>query len=138
MYPLNHRLLSSTYVQPIVDKHIALTYQYLEARANEYNGLNISLRDFIVPLTFNTAGYAFFGEDCPVDDLLKPFRLFDDNFHLLLVGVPRMFMKGPMNALDELAMVIEEKYLWDPSALDDTFCAIKEYERVAKGCGFVS
>ena len=63
--PMNHRLLSPVYVQPMVDKYIVLTYQYLEERANQYNGLNIALRDFIVPLTFDTSGHAFSGKTVP-------------------------------------------------------------------------
>ena len=138
LFPMNHKLLSPAYVQPIVDKYIVLTYQYLEERANQYNGLNVALRDFIVPLTFDASGHAFFGKDCPVHDLFKPFKLFDDSFHLLLAGVPRMFVKGPVNALDELTTIIEERYLSKPGALDDAFDVIKEYERMIKESGFVS
>ena len=138
LFPMNHKLLSPKYVQPVVDKYIALTYQNLEERANQYNGLNVALRDFIVPLTFNASGHAFFGKDCPVNDLFEPFKLFDDNFHLLLAGVPKMFMKGPVRAFDELAIVIEERYLSRPDALDDASDLIKEYERILKEGGFVS
>ena len=135
---MNHKLLSLTYVQPIVDKFIVLTWQYLEERVSRYNGLNAPLRDFIVPLTFDTSGHAFFRKDCPVRDLFKPFKLFDDNFHFLLAGVPRMSMKGPINDLDEMATIIEERYLSKPSALDDAFGAIREHGRVTKESGFVS
>lgn len=138
LFPINHKLLSPVHIQPIVDKYIGLTHQYLEERVNQYNGLNVALRDFIVPLTFDASGHAFFGKDCPVRDLLKPFKLFDDNFHFLLAGVPRMFMKGPVNALNGLATIIEERYLSKPSALDDACDLMKEYERVAKESGFVS
>jgi len=138
LFPMNHKLLSPKYVQPVVDKYIALTYQTLEERANQYNGLNVALRDFIVPLTFNASGHAFFGKYCPVNDLFKPFKLFDDNFHLLLAGVPKMFMKGPVSAFDELTTIIEERYLSKPNALDDASDVIKEYERITKEGGFVS
>ena len=137
-FPMNHKLLSPKYVQPIVDKYIALTYQYLEERADRYDGMNVALRDFIVPLTFHASGCAFFGNDCPVDDLFKPFKLFDDNFHLLLAGIPKMFMKGPVAALDDLATIIEEKYLSKPNAMDDASDLVKEYERITKEGGFVS
>ena len=137
-FPMNHKLLSPKYVQPIVDKYIALTYQYLEERADQYDGMNVALRDFIVPLTFDASGCAFFGNDCPVDDLFKPFKLFDDNFHLLLAGIPKMFMKGPVAALDDLATIIEEKYLSKPNAMDDASDLVKEYERITKEGGFVS
>jgi hypothetical protein len=138
LFPTIHKFLSPVYVQPIVEKFIILTYQYLEERTNQYNGLNVALRDFIVPLTFDASGHAFLGKDCPVHDLFKPFKLFDDNLHLLLAGVPRIFMKGPVNALDELATIIEERYLSKPSALDDAFGVIEECERIAKESGFVS
>lgn len=138
LFPTGHKLLSPKYVQPAVDKFIALTYQYLEERANQYDGLNIALRDFIVPLTFDGSGHAFFGKDCPVHDLFEPFKLFDDSFHLLLAGVPKMFMKGPVSALDELTTIVEEKYLSKPGAVDDASHLIKEYERIIKEGGFVS
>ena len=138
LFPINHKLLSPKYVQPIVDKYTALTYQHLKERANLYNGMNVALRDFIVPLTFDASGHAFFGKDCPIHDLFGPFSLFDNSFHLLLAGVPKIFMKGPVNALDELATILEERYLSKPNALDDASDVIKEYERVIKEGGFVS
>ncbi|KAF9646400.1 cytochrome P450 [Thelephora ganbajun] len=136
LFPLNHKLLSQKHVQPIVDKCIALIYQDLKERANQYDGLNIALRDFIVPLTFDASGHAFFGKDFPVNEFLEPFKSFDDNFHLLLAGVPKIFMRGPVNALDRLVTIIEEKYLSKPHALDDAFDLIKEYERLTKESGF--
>lgn len=138
MFPTSHKLLSPKYVQPVVDKYIALTYQNLEERANQYNGLNTALRDFIVPLTFDASARAFFGKECPVGDLLKPFRLFDNNFHLLLAGIPKFFMKGPVKALDELATIVDERYLSKPDALDDASEMVKAYDRITKDDGFVS
>ena len=137
-FPMTHNLLSPKYVQPIVDKYIALTYQYLEERANKYDGLNTALREFIVPLTFDASGHAFFGKDCPVGDLFEPFRLFDNSFHLFLAGIPKIFMKGPVNALDQLTTIIEERYLLKPDALDDASDVVKECERITKAGGFVS
>ena len=136
--PMNHRLLSPKYVQPVIDKYIALTYQHLEERATKYNGLKTPLRDFVVPLTFEAAGHTFLGKDCPVSDLYEPFKQFDDSFHLLVAGVPKMFMKGPVNALNKLTTIIEEKYLSKPDALDDASDMIREYDRIAKEGGFVS
>ena len=138
LFPTSHKLLSPVHVQPVVDKYIALTYQYLEERENQYNGLNVPLRDFIVPLTFDASGHAFFGKDCPISDLFKPFKLFDNNFHLFLAGVPKMFMKGPVDALEELVTIIEERYLSKPDALDDASDMIKEYGRIIREGGFVS
>lgn len=138
MFPTSHKLLSPKYVQPVVDKYIALTYGFLEERANQYNGLSIALRDFIVPLTFDASARAFFGKDCPVGDMLKPFRSFDDNFHLLLAGIPKIFMRGPFKALDELATIVQERYLSKPDALDDASELIKAYHRIIKDDGFVS
>ena len=137
-FPMNHKLLSPKYIQPVVDKYIALTYQLLEERADQYHGMNAALRDFVVPLTFDASGRAFFGEHCPVDDLFGPFKLFDDNFHLLLAGVPKMFMRGPVAALDDLATIIDQKYLSKPGAMDDASDLVKEYERLTKEGGFVS
>ena len=136
-FPMNHKLLSPKYVQPVVDKYIALTHRHLEERANQYDGLSIALRDFIVPLTFEASGHAFFGQHCPVNDLFEPFKLFDNNFHLLLAGVPKMFMRGPVTALDNLATIIEEGYLLKPGAMDEASDVIKEYERITKEGGFV-
>ena len=135
---MNHKLLSPKYVQPAVDKYTALTYQQLEERAAQYDGMNVALRDFIVPLTFDGSGRAFFGDRCPVDDLFKPFKLFDDGFHLLLAGVPKIFMRGPVAALDDLATIIEERYLLEPNAMDDASDVIKEYERILREGGCVS
>ena len=137
-FPMNQKLLSPKYVQPIVDKFIALTYQNLEERANKYDGLNIALREFIVPLTFDASGHAFFGKDCPVDDLFEPFKLFDNSFHLLLAGIPKIFMRGPANALDQLATILEERYLLKPDALDDASDIVKECDRITREGGFVS
>jgi hypothetical protein len=136
LFPTSHKLLSPKYVQPVVDKYTALTYQHLEERANDYNGLNAALRDFIVPITFRASSHAFFGQHCPVNDLLEPFKLFDGSFHLLLAGVPKVFMKGPANALDELSTVIENYFL-KPDAPDDASDVAKEYERIIKEGGFV-
>jgi hypothetical protein len=136
LFPTSHKLLSPKYVQPVVDKYTALTYQHLEERANDYNGLNVALRNFIVPITFRASSHAFFGQHCPVNDLLEPFKLFDGSFHLLLAGVPKVFMKGPANALDELATVIENYFL-KPDAPDDASDVAKEYERIIKEGGFV-
>ena len=138
IFPLNRKLLSAKYVQPVVNKYTTLTYQHLEERANRYNGMNVALKDFIVPLTFDGSSRAFFGKHCPVDDLFKPFKLLDDNIHLLMAGVPRMFTKGPVTALDDLVTIIEEKYLSKPDAMDDASDMVKELERVTKEGGFVS
>ena len=135
---MSHKLLSPKHVQSAVDKYTALTYQHLEERANQYNGMNVALRDFIVPLTFDASSRAFFGKDCPVNDLFKPFKLFDDNVHLILAGVPKMFVKGPVTALDDLATIIEEKYLSKPNAMDDASDLVKEFERIIKEEGHVS
>jgi len=137
-FPMNNKLLSPKYVQPVVDKYIALTHSHLEERAAQYNGLNVALRDFIVPLTFQASGHAFFGPHCPVDDLFGPFERFDNNFHLLLAGVPKMFLKTPVAALGDLSTIIEEKYLSKPNAIDDASEMIKEYAAQIKEAGFVS
>ena len=138
LFSSSHKLLSPVYVQPVVDKYITLTYQYLEERADQYNGLNTTLRDFIVPLVFNPSGHAFFGKGCPVDDLFKPFKVFSDYFHLLIAGVPKMFLKDAVNSLNELTTIIEERFLSKPNALDDASDLIKEYNRIIKEDGFVS
>ena len=138
LFPMSHKLLSPKYVQPTVDKYIALIHRYLEERMDQYDGLNIPLRDFIVPLTFEASAHAFFGKNCPVGDLFKPFRLFDANFHLLLAGIPKIFMKGPAKALDQLATIIEERYLSKPDALDDASEIVKAYDRIIRDDGFAS
>ena len=100
--------------------------------------MNVALRDFIIPLTFDASSRAFFGKDCPVNDLFKPFKLFDDNAHLMLAGVPKMFTKGPVTALDDLATIIKEKYLSKPNAMDGASDLVKEFERMTREGGFVS
>ena len=138
IFPLNHRFLSLESVQPVLDKYTTLTYQNLEERADKCNGMSTALGDFIIPLTFDASSHAFFGKHYPLDELAKPFKVFDDSSHLLLAGVPKMFVKGPIAALDELAMIIEEKYLLNPDAMDDASDIIKEFDRVTKEGGFVS
>ena len=135
---MSHKLLSPKHVQSAVDKYTALIYQHLEERTNQYNGMNAALRDFIVPLTFDASSRAFFGKHCPVNDLFKPFKLFDDNVHLMLAGVPKMFTKGPVTALDDLATIIKEKYLSKPNAMDGASDLVKEFERMTREGGFVS
>ena len=135
---MSHKLLSPKFVQPVVDKYTALTYDHLEERASQYNGLSVALRDFIVPLTFQASGHAFFGQHCPVDDLFKPFKLFDNSFHLFLAGLPKVFLKAPVAALDDLATIIEEKYLSRPNVMDDACDMVKEYDGMVKEAGFVS
>ena len=137
-FPMSHKFLSPKFVQPIVDKFIALTHDHLEERANQYNGLNVALRDFIVPLMFQASGHAFFGQYCPIDDLFGPFKSFDNNFHLLLAGVPKMFVRTPVAALEELATILEENYLSKPIAMDDASDMVKEYDGMIRGAGFVS
>ena len=138
MFPMSHKLLSPKHVQPVVDEYITLTHRYLEERANQYNGLNITLKDFIVPLTFEASAHAFFGEACPVGDLLEPFKVYDNSFHLFLAGVPKVFMNGPVKALHRLATIIDEGYLSKPEALDDASDMIKAYDRITRDDGFVS
>ena len=137
VFPMNHKLLSPKHVQPVVDRCIALIHRLLEERVSQYDGMNVGLRDFIVPLTFDASGRAFFGEHCPVSDLFKPFKLFDDSFHFLMAGVPKMFMRGPVAALDKMATIIEQ-YLANPSAVDDACDLVKEYERITREGEFVS
>ena len=137
-FPMNAKLFSPKYVQPVVDRCIALTFQHLEERASQYDGMNVALRDFIVPVTFDVSSRAFFGEHCPIDDLFKPFWVFDDNFLLLLAGVPKLFLRTPVAALDDLATIIEEKYFLKPGAMDDACDLVKEYERIPREGGFVS
>ena len=137
LFPMSHKLLSPKYVQPVVDKYTALIARYLEERTERYDGLNIALRDFIVPLTFHASSYAFFGKDCPVEDLFEPFRVFDHHFHLLLAGVPKTFMKGPVRALNEMVKTLE-RYLSKPGALDDASEMVKAYDWIPKDGGFVS
>ena len=138
LFPTGHKLLSSKHVQPVVDKYIALTHQYLEERADNYNGLNIPLRDFIVPLAFDASAHAFFGKTCPVDDLIKWFGPFDESFHLLAAGIPKIFVQASVKALGELTTIMDEKYLSKPDALDDASEVIKAYDRITREDGFVS
>ena len=138
IFPLNHKFLSPKSVQPVIDKYTALTYQNLEERVGQCNGMSIALRDFIIPLTFDASSRAFFGKHYPLNDLSEPFKLFDDKAHLLLAGVPKMFMKGTVAALDDLATIIEEKYFSKPDAMDDASEIIREFDRVTKEGGFVS
>ena len=138
LFPISHKLLSPKCIQPVVDKYTSLTYQHLKEQAVQYDGMNVALRDFIVLLAFGPSGRAFFGERCPVDDLFKPYKMFDDRFHLLLAGVPKMLMRGPVAALDDMATILEEKYLLKPNAMDDASELIKEYERITREEGFVS
>ena len=138
IFPLNHKFLSPKYVQPVIDKYTALTYQNLEERVGQCNWMSIALRDFIIPLTFDASSRAFFGKHYPLNDLSEPFKLFDDKAHLLLAGVPKMFMKGTVAALDDLSTIIEEKYFSKPDAMDDASEIIREFDRVTKEGGFVS
>jgi hypothetical protein len=138
MFPMSHKLLSQKHVQPVTEKYIALTYEYFEERADQYNGLSTPLRDFIVPLAFDASAHAFFGKECPVDDLLKSFKPFDESFHLMAAGIPKIFMQASVKALAELATIIDKRYLSKPDILDDAAEVIKAYYRISKDDGFVS
>ena len=138
IFPMGHRLLSPKCVQPVVDKFIALTYQHLEERAHQCNGINVALKDFIVPLAFDASSRAFFGKHFPVNDLFKPFKPFDQSIHLILAGVPKVFMKGSVTAPDDPTTTTEEKYLSKPNAMDDAADLVKEFERMTREGGFVS
>jgi len=99
---MNHNFLSLAYVQPIVDKFIVLTYRYLEERANQYNGLNVPLRGITVPLTLDTSGHAF-----PGKTVLSAIFSNRPSRQITTSTFWRMFMKDPVNTLDELVTIIE-------------------------------
>jgi cholesterol 7alpha-monooxygenase len=57
------------------------------------DGTQTPLTEFLFPISYEAAAYAYFGSSFPAKQSYDPFVKFDDSFTLMLAGLPKFLFK---------------------------------------------
>ncbi|KAF9642831.1 cytochrome P450 [Thelephora ganbajun] len=133
--PAQHRHLSPTGIGPAIESHTTAVWDLLEKEGSRFAGVSTPLRDFVLPVLYQSSAYAFFGRSCPVLELYQAFNDFDSDFHLLLTGVPRVFLRKYTEGLATMNRLFE-KYFNGPHEEASEY--VLESERVIRDQGYDS
>ncbi|KAF9646735.1 cytochrome P450 [Thelephora ganbajun] len=133
--PAQHRHLSPTGLGPTIESHTTAVWDLLEKEGSRFAGVSTPLRDFVLPVLYQSSTHAFFGRSCPVLESYQAFNDFDSNFHLLLAGVPRIFLRKSTEGLATMNRLFE-KYFDGPH--EDASEYVLESERVIRDQGYDS
>jgi hypothetical protein len=134
LHPAQHKYLSPTGIVPVIESYTTAVWELLEQEGRGFEGVSTPLLDFVLPVLYQASAYAFFGRSCPVVESYEPFHDFDRSFHLLLAGVPRVFLRKHVQGLATLHKLFE-KYFDGPH--EDASEVVLENERVIRGDGYV-
>ena len=134
LHPVQHKYLSPTGVVPITKAYTTAVWNILEKEGARFQGTSTPLRDFVLPVLYQSSAYAFFGASCPVVESYEPFIDFDRDFHLFLAGVPRIFLRKHLKGLATMHRLFE-KYFEGPH--EDASQMVLENEQVIRDQGHV-
>lgn len=134
LHPSQHKHLSPTGVVPVIKSYTAAVWDLLEKEGSRLEGVSTPLRDFVLPVLYQASAYAFFGHSCPVAESYGAFNDFDRTFHLLLAGVPRVFLRKNIEGLATMHKLFE-KYFDGPH--EDAWEMVLENEEVMRSHGYV-
>ena len=134
LYPVQHKHLSPNGIIPVIESYTTDVWGLLEKEGSRLEGVSTPLRDFVLPVFYQASAYAFFGRSCPAAESYEPFNDFDSVFHLLLAGVPRVFLRKSTKGLATMRRLLE-KYFDGPH--DDASELVLENERVMRSHGYV-
>ena len=134
LHPTQRKCLSPMGVVPIVESFATAVWGLLEKEGPKLEGVSTPLLDFVLPVLYQSSAYAFFGRSCPAAESYEPFRDFDRTFHLLLAGVPRVFLRKHTKGLHDLRRLFE-KYFDSPH--NDASEFVLGNERVVRDHGYV-
>ena len=134
LHPAQHKHLSPTGVIPIVESYTTIVWDLLEKEGSKFKGVSVPLRDFVLPVLYQASAYAFFGRSCPAVESYEPFTDFDNDFHFLLAGVPRVFLRRHLEGLATMHTLFE-KYFDGPH--EDASELVLENERAIRNQGHV-
>jgi len=134
LHPAQHKHLSPTGIIPIAESYTTAVWGILEKEGSKFEGVGTPLRDFVLPVFYQASAYAFFGRSCPTVELYEPFSDFDGDFHLLLTGVPRVFLRKHTEGLATMHRLFE-KYFDGPH--EDASRLVLENEQAIRDQGHV-
>ena len=77
---------------------------------SRFEGVSMPLREFVLPVLFKASAYSFLGSSCPAEKAYGPFNDFNGSFHLLLAGVPRIFLRKQTEGLATMHKLFEEYF----------------------------
>lgn len=132
--PMHHRAFSSQNVVGVLERYAEYAHEFVVRAVDKLDGGCSPLVPFIVPPAYYSASRAMFGQAFDAEKSYKPFRTFDDQFHLMLAGVPKFMLPRPHRAWDQVGKLFEQ-YLETPH--EDCFEAISQFETGAKDAGWV-
>lgn len=106
--PFHHRALSPQNVTGLHHRYAKHAHECIREAVNMYDGQSPPLFPFVIPSAFYSACYAFFGRAFDAEKSYKPFQKFDNQFHILAAGVPRLMMLGPHRAWSQVGKLFEQ------------------------------
>ena len=110
LHPAQHKCLSPTGVIPITEYYTTVVWDLIGLQGSRFEGASMLLRGFVLPVLFKASAYGFFGGSCPAGETYGPFNDFDRTFHLLLAGVPRVFLRNHVEGLATMHRLFEEYF----------------------------
>ncbi|KAI0651986.1 cytochrome P450 [Trametes meyenii] len=105
--PAFHHALLPTNLRPMIDAYVSSAHDCVRGAVANLNGSAIPLASFIAPPAYHSAAFAGFGAAFPIQESYPLFRAYDDYFHMLASGLPRVLFSKPLNAWDKLVDLIE-------------------------------
>jgi len=129
-----HRHFSPTGLIPTTETYTIVIWDLLRKEGSRFEDVSTPLRDFIRPVLYQASAYAFCGRSCPVAELYEPFDDFENNFHLSLAGIPRVFLRKHVEGLVTMNRLLE-KYFDGPH--EDALEFVLENEQVIRDQGHV-
>ncbi len=106
MPELHHTLLPSN-LKPMVSVYLTSVYDTLLSMVASMDGTSGPLKTFIIPPAYRAACHAGFGLDFPAEKSYPFFKVFDENFHLLVAGLPKFLLSKTWKAWDNLVDLLE-------------------------------
>lgn len=134
LHPTQHKYLSATGIVPVLDSYTTAVWELLEREGSKIKGVSTPLLDFALPVVYQASAYAFFGRSCPAAESYQPFRDFDRTFHLVLAGVPRLFLREHVQGLATMQKLFKD-YIDGPH--DDASGLVLENEQVLRNHNYV-
>ncbi|KAI0698393.1 cytochrome P450 [Cerioporus squamosus] len=103
-----HNALLPSNLRPMVETYIASAHDSLLSMISSMDGASGSLKTFIIPPAYRAACHAGFGQDFPAERSYPPFKVFDDEIHLIEAGLPKFLLSKPLNARERLLDLLED------------------------------
>ena len=117
--PELHRVLLPSNLKAMTSLYLTSAHDSLLSMIASMNGASGPLKTFVIPPSYRAACHAGFGPNFPAEQSYPLFKTFDDNFHLLVAGLPNFYLSKTKKAWHDLVNLVEAYVVKADRAGDD-------------------